>query len=234
MERLIYTVKVFQRSTGWYSKSWWGAQLSCWKHLKAQMDTVKQMWMLPDLPLQEEHFWNIATCSWNRALLERQQLPCAEPSVDQLCQGLGCAPGIPSCGVRWAIQRWGDMQGPARLQEPGQSARSWVARQHPFVLLGHWISSSKARGSLLFGLTSWLASRQSNLFRCYHFQRKPQHHFWYGCAIQCLLPSGIEIQDKIYPSLENANLVSLPAKNFFFWHQTKKLLLSLEPYRIDT
>lgn len=121
MERLIYTVEVLQRNTGWYSESWWGAQLSCWKHLKAQMDTAKQMWMLPDPHLREEHFrhfWSIATCSWNRALLEGQQLPCAVPSVGQLWQWLWCAPGIPSCAVRWAVQRWGAMQG-----QPG--CRSW-------------------------------------------------------------------------------------------------------------
>lgn len=48
------------------------------------------------------------------------------------------------------------------------------------------------------------------LFACYYLQRKPQHGFVCGSAVQCLEPSGYQIQDKFtFSSLENVENVEL-------------------------
>lgn len=197
------------------------------------MDTAKQMWMLPDLPLQEEHFrhsWNISTYSQNRALLERQQLPCAVPSVDQLCQGLWCAPGIPSCGGRTEVGGHAGGQPGCRslvVSTEGQGSTPLCSQgvelaglrlEAPSCFV--WPRGQNQRKVICFAVTISKESLSTTF------------DMVVPCSV-CLLwyldtRKNLHILGKCKPGF-------LTSKELYFWPQTTKPLLEmLELYRIDT
>lgn len=158
--------------------------------------------------LQEDHFrlcWNTATCLWNRALLRSSQLFCTVPNVKKNTAVAGevhiC------CPVRSAVRRWGDAHWASR----NPAVLSWQCRvevqgklalQSSVAPMVVELAGLRQETSLLLPLASCF------LFACYYLQRKPQHGFVYGSAVQCLEPSGYQIQDEFtFSSLENVKLV---------------------------
>lgn len=92
--------------------------------------------------------------------------------------------------------------GPARLQQPGPGSTERRTRQissaslcAPMVIE---LAGLMLEASLLLCLASCLASKLSYLFCCYCLPRKPQHCFAYCSAIQCLAPSGYQMQDNFF------------------------------------